>query len=72
MRVFQPFEIYDLGAMMSVMAKITTKGKREVSFNIIVISHLVSITISPLGVLIPSILVAPSRLVLLGLIPTLA
>jgi hypothetical protein len=67
-RVFQLFEISDLGAMMGVMAEITTKGTREVGFNIIVISPLASITISPLAILIPLVLVAPSGLVLLGLI----
>jgi hypothetical protein len=65
-RVFQPFEISDLGAMMSVMAELTTKGTREVGFNIIVISPLAFIIISPLGVLIPLVLVAPSGLVLWG------
>jgi hypothetical protein len=70
-RVFQPFEISDLGAMMSVMAELTTKGTREVGFNIIVISPLAPIIIAPLGVLIPLVLVAPSGLVLLGLIPAL-
>jgi hypothetical protein len=70
-RVFQLFEINDLGAMMSVMAELTTKGTREVVFNIIFISPLVLIIISPLGVLIPLVLVSPSGLVLLGLIPTL-
>jgi hypothetical protein len=70
-RVFQPFEISDLGAMMSVMVELTTKGTREVGFNIIVISPLVLIIITPLGVLMPLVLVAPSGLVLLGLIPAL-
>jgi hypothetical protein len=70
-RVFQPFEISDLGAMMSVMAELTTKGTREVGFNIIVISPLTPIIIAPLGVLIPLVLVAPSGLVLLGLMPAL-
>ena len=56
---------------MSIMTKITTKGTREGGFNSIVISPLTPIVISPLGVLIPFVLVAPSRLVLLGLILTL-
>jgi hypothetical protein len=68
-RVFQPFEISDLEAMISVMAKITTKGTREYSFNII--SPFAFIMISPLGVLVPLVLVAPSWLVLWGLIPSL-
>jgi hypothetical protein len=70
-RVFQPFEINDLGEMMSVMAELTTKGTREVGFNIIVISPLALIIIAPLGVFMPLVLVAPSGLVLWGLIPTL-
>jgi hypothetical protein len=70
-RVFQPFEISDLRAMMSVMVELTKKGTREVGFNIIVISPLAPTIISPLGVLIPLVLVAPSGLVLLGLIPAL-
>jgi hypothetical protein len=65
-RVFQPFEINDLGAMMSVMAELTTKGTREVGFNIIVISPLAFIIIAPLGVLVPLVQVAPSGLVLWG------
>ena len=52
---------------MSVMVELTTKGTREVGFNSIVISPLTPIIIYPLGVLIPLVLVAPSRLVLLGL-----
>ena len=65
----QPLEINDLGAMMSVMAKITTKGTREYGFNII--SPLAFVIITPLGVLVPLVLVAPSWLVLWGLIPAL-
>ena len=56
---------------MSIMTELTAKGTREVGFNIIVISPWMPIIISPLGVLIPLVLVAPSRLVLLGLIPAL-
>jgi hypothetical protein len=56
---------------MSIITELTTKGTREVGFNIIFISPLMTIVISPLGVLIPLILVAPYRLVLLGLIPSL-
>ena len=65
--VFQPFEINDLGAMMSVMAELTTKGTREDGFNIISPLAFV-ISISPLGVLVPLVLVSPSGLVLWGLI----
>jgi hypothetical protein len=53
------------------MTEITTKGTRKVGFNIIVISPLTPIVIAPLGVLISLVLVAPSKLVLLGLIPAL-
>jgi hypothetical protein len=45
--------------MMSVMAELTKKGKREVGFNIIVISPLMPIIIAPMGVLIPLVLVSP-------------
>jgi hypothetical protein len=55
--------------MMSVMVELTTKGKREYGFNII--SPLAFVIISPLGVLVPLVLVAPSGLVLWGLIPAL-
>ena len=56
---------------MSVMAKLTKNGTREVGFNIIVISPLAFIIISPLGVLVPLVLVASSGLVLWGWILTL-
>jgi hypothetical protein len=68
-RVFQPFEISDLGEMVSVMTELTTKSAREDGFNII--SPLAFVIISPLGVLVPLVLVAPSGLVLWGLIPAL-
>jgi hypothetical protein len=70
-RVFQPFEISDLGAMVSVMTELTTKGTREDGFNIILPLAFVGI-IAPLGVLVPLVLVAPSWLVMWGLIPALA
>jgi hypothetical protein len=69
-RVFQPFEINNLGEMMSVMAEFTTKGTREDGFNIISPLAFV-IIISPLGVLVPLVLVSPNWLVLWGLIPAL-
>jgi hypothetical protein len=56
--------------MMSVMAELTTKGTREDDFNII--APLAFVIIAPLGALVPLVLVAPSGLVLWGLIPTLA
>jgi hypothetical protein len=68
-RVFQSFEINDLGAMVSVMTELTTKGTREACFNII--SPLAFVIIAPLGFLVALVLVAPSGLVLWGLIPAL-
>ena len=56
---------------MSIMTELTAKGAREGGSNIIVISPLMSVVIAQLGVLIPLILVAPSRLVMLGVIPAL-
>jgi hypothetical protein len=57
---------------MSIMTELTAKGTREGGSNSIVISPLTPIvTTPPLWVLIPLILVAPSRLVLLGVILTL-
>jgi hypothetical protein len=57
--------------MVSVMTKLTTKGTREDGFNIIPPLAFVGI-ISPLGVLVPLVLVAPSWLLLWGLILALA
>jgi hypothetical protein len=54
---------------VSVMTELTTKGTGEDCFNII--PPLAFIVISPLGVLVPLVLVAPSGLVLWGLIPAL-
>jgi hypothetical protein len=68
-RVFQPFEIDDLGPMVRVMTELTTKGTREDGFDII--PPLVFVVIAALGVLVPLVLVAPSGLVLWWLIPTL-
>jgi hypothetical protein len=68
-RVFQPFEISELGEMVSVMIKLTTKGTREDGFNIIL--PLAFVVISPLGVLVSLVLVSPSGLMLWGLVPAL-
>jgi hypothetical protein len=68
-RVFQPFEISDLGAMVSVMTELTTKSTRVDGFNIIL--PLAFVVVAPLGVLVPLVLVAPRGLILLGLIPAL-
>jgi hypothetical protein len=54
--------------MVSIMTILTAKGRREVCLNIIVVLPLVFVVISPLGVWVPLVLVAPSRLVLLGLV----
>jgi hypothetical protein len=56
---------------MSIMTDLATKGTREVGLKIIIIFPLTSVVISPLGVLIPLVLVSPNRLVLLGVIPAL-
>jgi hypothetical protein len=53
--------------MVSIVTKITTKGTREVGLNIVVVLPLVFFVVSPLGVLIPLVLVALEKLVLLGL-----
>ena len=53
---------------MSIMTELTANGTGEVGSKVIVIFPLMSIVISPLGVLSPLVLVAPSRLVLLGVI----
>ena len=54
---------------MSVMAVYATKSTRVISFNSI--PPLASVVIAPLGVLVPLVLVAPSGLMLWGLIPAL-
>jgi hypothetical protein len=56
---------------MSIMTELTAKGTREGGSNNIVISPLTPVVVAPLRVLIPLILIAHNRLVLLGLIPTL-
>ena len=68
-RIFQPFEIYNLGAMVGVMTVHATKGTRVDGFNSI--PPLASVVIAPLGVLVPLVLVSPNGLVLWGLIPAL-
>ena len=68
-RIFQSFEICDLGAMVSVMAVYATKSTRVIGFNSI--PPLASVVIAPLGVLVPLVLVAPRGLVLWGMVPAL-
>jgi hypothetical protein len=69
-RLFHPFKVIDLREMVSTMAILTTKGTMEVFLKIVVIFPLDFVIISPLGVVVPLILVAPGRLVLLGVIPS--
>jgi hypothetical protein len=66
--IFHPFEVSDLGIMVSIMTIFTTKGTREVRREVVFVPPLVFSFISLLGVLIPLILVAPNMLVLLGVI----
>jgi hypothetical protein len=54
--------------MVSIMAILTAKGTREFCLNIIVVLSLEFVVISPLRVMVPLVLVAPYRLVLLGLV----
>ena len=68
-RVFQPLEISDLWAMVSVMTIDSTKSTWVYGFNRV--PPLAFVVIAPLGVLVPLVLVALSGLVLWGLIPTL-
>jgi hypothetical protein len=67
--VFQPFEISDLGEMVSVVTEHATKSTRVDGFN--TIPPLAFVVIAPLGVLVPLVLVAPSGLMLWGLVPAL-
>ena len=68
-RVFQPFEINNLWAMVSVMTIYATKSTRVDGFN--GVSPLAFFVIAPLEVLVPWVLIAPRGLMLWGLIPTL-
>jgi hypothetical protein len=54
--------------MVSIVTKLTVKGTREGVPNIIVVPFLKFVVVSPLGVLIPLVLVAPDKLVLLRLV----
>jgi hypothetical protein len=68
-RVFQPLEISDLWAMVSVMTIYATKSTRVDGFNSV--PPLAFVVIAPLGVLVPLVRVAPSGWMLWGLIPAL-
>jgi hypothetical protein len=54
--------------MVSIVTKLTAKGTREGGPNIVVFPSLKFVVVSPLGVLIPLVLVASDSLVLLGLV----
>jgi hypothetical protein len=54
--------------MVSIVTKITAKGTREGGPNIVFVPSLMFVVVSPLGVLISLVLVAPDKLVLLGLV----
>jgi hypothetical protein len=55
--------------MVSIMAVLTTKRKREVHPKVVVVfPPLMFVVIAPLGVLVPLILVSHNRLVLLGVV----
>jgi hypothetical protein len=55
--------------MVSIMTMLTANIIREVHPKVVVVvPHLVFVVISPLGVLVTLVLVAPDRLVLLGFI----
>jgi hypothetical protein len=67
--IFHPFEVDDLGAMVSIMTMLTKKGTREVLPEVVVvIPPLAFVVIAPLGVSVPLILVSPSKLALLGVV----
>jgi uncharacterized protein with PQ loop repeat len=65
---FHPFEAYNLGEMVCIMSILTTKNAREFSPNIVVVLPLSFFIIVLLGVLVALILIAPSGMVLLGVI----
>jgi hypothetical protein len=51
---------------VSIMTILTAKGTREFCLNIFVVVPLAFVVISPLGVLVPLVLVSPDRLVLVS------
>jgi len=68
-RVFQPLEISDLWAMVGVMTIYATKSTRVYGFNRV--PSLAFVVVATLGVLVPLVRVAPSRLLLWWLISAL-
>jgi hypothetical protein len=69
-RLFHSFKVRDLREIVGIMTILTAKGTREVCLKIVVILPLEFVVISPLGVLVPLILVSPGKLVMLGVIPS--
>jgi hypothetical protein len=66
--IFHLFEVGNLGEMVSIMTMLTSKSTREVHLEVVVVVPPLAFFIAPLGVLVPLVLVAPNRLVLLGVI----
>jgi hypothetical protein len=67
--LFHLFEVRNLGAVVSIMSILTAKSAREVCPKVFVVFlPFTFFFIVPLGVLVTSILVSPSRLVLLGVV----
>jgi hypothetical protein len=67
---FHLFEVENLGAMVSIISILTTYSSREVISEVIglLLSWFIVINVSPLGVLVSLILVAPNGTILLGVI----
>jgi hypothetical protein len=60
-KIFHPFEVNNLGAMVSIVAMLTAKSTREVHPKVfVVVLALAFFFISPLGVLVPLVLVDPT------------
>jgi hypothetical protein len=66
---FHPFEVRNLGAMVSIMSILTAKSAREVRSEVFVVFLPLAFVVTvPLGVLVTLILVSPNGLVLLGVV----
>jgi hypothetical protein len=67
--LFHSFDVRNLREMVSIMSILTTKRAREVFPKVVVVILPLDFVVSvPLGILVTLILVAPSRLVLLGVV----
>jgi hypothetical protein len=66
--LFHPFEVRNLGTMVSIMSILTTETIREVRPEIFFVLPLSFVVIVSLGVLVALILVPPNEMVLLGVI----